>query len=95
MASAVLGKPGRHQYRLTDPLPGPRDGDQPGDEPLERRGGLGDQLVQLGDLGGQVVVGVQVRQTAVILLRIRWWLLPCLGYIEQRAAYVGDVHYAD
>jgi len=37
------------------------DGDQPGDEPPERRGRLRDQGVQLGDLAGEVIVGVQVQ----------------------------------
>jgi hypothetical protein len=28
-------------------------------------------------------------------LPVGWWLLRCLRYFEQRAAYVSDVHYAD
>src|SRR5215468_8344431 len=48
--------------------PAPGDGDQPGDDGLERGGGGSDQLVQLGDLGGEVVVGVQV-QTAHLRVR--------------------------
>jgi hypothetical protein len=39
--------------------------------------------------------GISGRAQLVSWLPIRWWLLRCLRYIEQRAAYVSDVHYAD
>jgi hypothetical protein len=42
---------------LRGALPYARDGDQPGDQGGERRGRLGDQPVQLGELGAQVIVG--------------------------------------
>ena len=38
-----------------------RDRHQPGDDRRERRGRLRDQRVQLGDLDGEVIVGVQVQ----------------------------------
>ena len=60
------GEPGHVAAGLGDdhlcgPLPDAGDGDQPGDQPHERRGRLGDQNVQLGDLGGEVVIGIQVQ----------------------------------
>ena len=68
------GEPGHVAAGLGDddlggPLPDAGDGDQPGDEGGERRGGLGDQGVQLGDLGGEVVVGVQVQQAHLAVAR--------------------------
>jgi hypothetical protein len=49
--------------------PAPGNGDQPGDDGLERGGGGSDQPVQLGDLSGEVAVGVQV-QTAHLRVRL-------------------------